>query len=82
MIPIKDKYINSSISNNSNLYEYIFFFAYTQLNVKTVLFQTIQLCISTQFQWQKEVSFQTIQFSISTQVQCQKQFFFKQFSLA
>ena len=37
---------------------------YTQLNVKTVLFQTIQFSI------QKTVPFQTILFSISTQFKC------------
>ena len=39
-----------------------------QLNVKTVLFQTIQFSVSTQF-YLKIVLFQTIQFSISTQLQ-------------
>ena len=48
----------------------------TQLNVKTVLFQTIQFCISTQFFVYiqlnvKTVLFQAIQFSISTQFKCQ-----------
>ena len=37
-------------------------FAYTQLHVKTVLFQTIQFSI------QKTVPFQTIQFNISSQL--------------
>ena len=41
-------------------------FVYTQLNVKTVLFQTIQLSIIT-VSMSKTVLFQTIQFSISTQ---------------
>ena len=36
------------------------------LNVQTVLFQTMQFSISTQFQCQKTVPFQTIKFSIST----------------
>ena len=39
---------NISISNNSVQHKNIFL-VYTQLNVKTVLFQTIQLNISTQF---------------------------------
>ena len=50
-------------------------FAYTQLNVKSVLFQTIQFSISTA-SMSKTVPFQTIQFSI------QNLFHFKDFSLA
>ena len=42
-------------------------FVYKQLNIKTVLFQTIQFSVSTQFQCEKTVQFQTIQFDISTQ---------------
>ena len=45
-------------------------FVYIQLNVKTVLYQTIQLCVST-VSMSKTVLFQTIQFSISTQFKCQ-----------
>ena len=45
-------------------------FVYTQLNVKTVLFQTIQFSIST-VSMSKTVLFLTIQFSISTQFKCQ-----------
>ena len=45
------------------------------LHVKTVLFQAIQIIVST-FSMSKAVSFQTNQFSI------QKQFYFKRFSLA
>ena len=41
-------HINSSISNNSVKHTYSFF-VYTQLNIKTVLFQTIQFSTSTQF---------------------------------
>ena len=48
-------------------------FVYTQLNVKTVLFQTIQFSVST-ISMKKTVPFQTIQLSI------EKQFYFKQFS--
>ena len=40
-------HINSSISNNSLSHKYRFLF--TQLNIKTVQFQTIQFCISTLF---------------------------------
>ena len=40
-----------------------YFFVYTLLNVKTVIFQTIQFSISTQFQCHKTVLFQTIQFT-------------------
>ena len=54
------------VSNNSVQYKYSFF-PYTQLNVRTVLYQTIQFSISIQVQCQKTVLFQTIQFSISTQ---------------
>ena len=39
---------------------------------KTLLCQTIQFGITTQFQCQKPVPFQTIQFDISTQFQLQK----------
>ena len=41
-------------------------FVYRELNVKTVLFQTIQFSINT-VSMSKKVLFQTIQFSISTQ---------------
>ena len=41
-------------------------FAYTQLTVKTVLYQTIQYSVST-VSMSKTVPLQTIQFSISTQ---------------
>ena len=41
-------------------------FVHTQLNVKTVLFQTIQFSIST-VSMPKTVLFQTVQFNISTQ---------------
>ena len=44
-------------------------FVYTQLNVKTVLFQAIQLSWST-VSISKTVLFQTVQFSISTQFKC------------
>ena len=39
-------------------------FVYTQLNVKTVLYQSIQFSLSTDFM-SKSVAFQTIPFSIS-----------------
>ena len=44
-------------------------FVYTQLNIKTVPFQTIPFSISTVLM-SKTVLFQTIQFSISTQLKC------------
>ena len=50
------------VTNNSVKHQS---FIYTQLNVKAVLFQTIQFRLSTQFQRQT-VLFQAIQFSIST----------------
>ena len=59
-------HINSSISNNSVQHKYSFF-VYTKLNIKIILFQTIQFSISILFQCQKTVPFQTIQFCISTQ---------------
>ena len=63
--------IISSISNNSVLYKnsffffFFFFLVYTQLNVKTVLFQEIQFSTST-VSMSKTFLFQTIQFRIST----------------
>ena len=44
-------------------------FVYTQLNVKTVLYQTIQFRINT-ISISKTVPFQTMQFCISTQFKC------------
>ena len=57
-----------------NIHEY--FFAYTQLNVKTVHFQTIQFQCQKQFNFNQFSSsyktdpFQTIQFNISEQFKC------------
>ena len=48
---------NSSISNNS-FSIIIVFFIYTQLNVKTFLFETIQFSLSTQFTCQKQFHFE------------------------
>ena len=45
---------NHSISNNSGGTSTVF--VYTQLNIKTVLFQTIQFSISTQFKCKKNRS--------------------------
>ena len=45
----------------------VYFFVHTQLNVKTVLFQTIQFRISPKFQCKKKVLFQTIQFIMRIQ---------------
>ena len=45
-------------------------FVYTQLNIKRVLFQTIQFSVST-VSMSKTVVFQTIQFSINTQLKYQ-----------
>ena len=53
-------YIYSYISNDSVLYKYSFF--YTQLNVKMVLFQTIQFSIEKQFHF-KWFSLAWVQFS-------------------
>ena len=44
----------------------VFFFVYTQLNVKTFLFQTIQFSIITQFQCQKHLVFK--QFSLAYKI--------------
>ena len=57
---IQTKLIQFSISTD---------FVYTQLNVKTVLYQTIQPSVS-RVSMPKTVPFQTIQFSISTQFKC------------
>ena len=54
--------IHSVYSNNSNLANFV----YTQINVKTVLYITIQFSVST-VSMSQTVPFQTIQFSISTQ---------------
>ena len=56
-------------------------FVYIELNVKTVLFQTIQLSVST-VSMSKIVPFQTIQFSISTLFRYLKKLYFEQFNLA
>ena len=53
-------------------------FVYTQLNVKTVLYQ-ISLV---QFQCQKTVPFQTIQFSMSTQFKCKYRLIVKNISIS
>ena len=57
-------------------------FVYSRLNVKTVLYQTIQFSVSTVLM-SKTVPFQTNQFSINvgTQFNCQKHLYFKLFSL-
>ena len=61
-------------------------FVYAQLNVKTVLYQTIQFSDS-KVPMSKTVQFQAIQFSISislnisTQFNSQKHFYFKLFCL-
>ena len=53
--------INSYISNNSVQHMYSFF-VYTQLNIKTVLFQAIQFSINTQMN-AKTIPYQPTQFS-------------------
>ena len=61
-------------------------FVYTQLNVKTVLYQSIQFSVST-VSMSKTIIFQTIQLGVSTQfkfkytVWLSKPFYFKVFSL-
>ena len=61
-------------------------FVYTELNVKTVLYITIQFSVST-VPMSKTVPFQTIQISISMQFKCKyslivkKHFCFKLFNL-
>ena len=52
------------ISNNSIKHQS---FIYIQLNVKIVLFQSFQVCISMLLKCENFKQFQTIQFSISTQ---------------
>ena len=65
-------YSNSSNSDNS---------AYTQLNVKTVLYITIQFSVGTVLML-KTVPFQTIQFSISTQFKCKYSLIVKNISIS
>ena len=54
------------------------YFVYAQLNVKTVLYITIQFSVST-VSMSKTVPFQTIQFSISTQFTCKYSLTVKKF---
>ena len=54
---------------------------YTQLNFKTVLYQTIQFSVST-LSMSKAVPFQTIQFSISTQYKCKYSLIVKNISIS
>ncbi len=72
----------SVYSNNSNSANFVF----TQLDVKTVLYITIQFNVS-RVSMSKTIPFLTIHFSISTQFKCKysfnvKKFNFKQFSSA
>ena len=62
-IPSYSVYSNNSNSVNSVKYKYSF--VYTQLNIKTVLYYTIQFSVNT-FSISKTVPFQRIQFSVST----------------
>ena len=64
-ISISNYSVYSDNSNSAN-------FVYTQLNVKTVLYITIQFSVS-RVSMSKTVLFQTIQFSISTQFKLKKQ---------
>ena len=57
--------------NSLNLSGIHLYFVYTQLNVKTVLFETIQFNLST-VSMLKTVLFQTILFSIS--IQCKSKY--------
>ena len=56
-------------------------FVYTQLNVKTVEYITIQFRVST-VSMSKTVSSQTIQFSISTQFRCKYSLVVKNISIS
>ena len=55
-------------------------FVHTQLNVKTVLYKTIQFCART-VSMSKTVPFQTIQFSVSTQFKCKYSLIVKNISI-
>ena len=72
-------------SNSANSAGISLDFIYTQLNVKTVLYQTVQFSVRT-VSMSKTIPFQTIQFCISTLFKCkysvfQKHFYFKLFGL-
>ena len=54
---------------------------YTQLNVKTVLYQTIRFCVSS-VSMLKTVTFQPIQFSISMQFKCKYSLIVKNISVS
>ena len=56
-------------------------FVYTQLNVKTVLYITIQFSVST-VSISKTVLFRTIQFSISMQFKCKYSLIVKNISIS
>ena len=56
-------------------------FGYTQLNVKTVLYQTIQFSVS-RVSILETVPFQTIQFSINTQSKCKYSLIVKNISFS
>ena len=68
---IQTELIQFSISTDS---------VYTQLNVKTVLYQTIQFNVSTVSS--KIVPFQTIQFRISMQFKCKYSLIVKNISIS
>ena len=79
-ISISSYTIYSNSSNSANSVSISIDFVETQLNVKTVIYQTIQFSVST-VSMSKTVPFQPIQFSISIQFNCQRYFYFKLFSL-
>ena len=67
--------LNYSVySNNSNSVNFV----YTQINVKIVLYITIQFSVIT-VSMSKTLPFQTIQFSISTQFKCKYNLLVKSF---
>ncbi len=72
-ISISNYSVYSNSSNSAN-------FVYTQLNVKTVLYITIQFSVST-VSVSKTVPFQTIWFSISTQFKCKYSLIVKNISV-
>ncbi len=57
------------------------YFVYTQLDVKTVLYITIQFSVST-ISMSKTVPFQTIRFSISMQFKCKFSLIVKNFPVS
>ena len=61
--------LSQTVLIQTNQFSISIVFVYIQLNVKTVLFQTIQFRMSTQFNCQKTFLFKAIQFSQTVLIQ-------------